>query len=149
MTSRRIHLLSAVPTAFVAVAVGYHPAYAAPLVLGTFLPEIDAVDRRFHRSWLAHTCLLPAAVYWALRATGAFAAVPALETAVHFLALGTVLHLLADYVYPRGMDHAGAEWPVRPSGFSAPWGLLWMGMSWTLQWFLYLEPAFLPWLFGV
>lgn len=148
MTDRKLHLASTIPVAFVAVAVGHHPVYAIPLVLGVFLPEVDTVRRWLHRSWLAHTLLLPAIAYLALDAAGAFALVPGLAPAVHFLALGTALHLAADFVYPKGMSHSGAEWPVRPTIGSAPWGLLWMGASWTFQWFFYLEPTFLPWLVG-
>jgi len=44
------------------------------------------------------------------------------------------------------MDHPGAVWPVRPVFFSAYWGLIWLGISWLVQWFIYLSTAFLPWL---
>lgn len=143
-TTWELHLLSTIPLAFLAVALGHHPAYAIPLVVGSLLPELDATDRRFHRSWLLHTFLAPALVYWTLETVGLLTEVIAVS--VHFLTLGMLLHFLADYVYPRGMDHPGAEWPVRPVFFSAPWGLIWLGTSWLLQWFLYLSPAFLPWL---
>ena len=144
-TSRELHLLSVVPVAFIAVLGGYHPWVAAPLVAGVMLPELDAIDQRLHRSWLLHTFTVPAVAYWALVRTGLGATSPWLVTTVHFLALGMGVHFLADYVYPRGMDHPGAEWPVRPVFFSAPWGLIWLGVAWFVQWFAYLSPAFLPW----
>lgn len=147
-TSRELHLLSIVPIAFLAVVGGYHPWVAVPLVAGALLPELDTIDRRLHRSWLLHTFLAPAIAYWLLGQTGVAEASPWLVTAVHFLSVGMLVHFLADYVYPRGMDHPGAEWPVRPVFFSAPWGLVWLGIAWFVQWFLYLSPAFLPWLAG-
>jgi membrane-bound metal-dependent hydrolase YbcI (DUF457 family) len=145
-TSRELHLLSVVPIAFLAVIGGYLPWVAVPLVAGVLLPELDAVDRRLHRSWLLHTFMPPTVAYWLLARTGLAETSPWLVTAVHFLALGMLVHFLADYVYPRGMDNPGAEWPVRPVFFSAPWGLIWLGTAWFVQWFLYLSPAFLPWL---
>lgn len=147
MVDRELHLGSAVPVAFLAVAQGFHPVYVLPLLVGVFLPEVDAVDRRLHRSWALHTYLLPAVAYVAGVVSGAFAAVPVTETALQFVTLGMTLHFLADYVYPKGMSHEGARWPVRPVGFSAPWGLIWFGAAWTVQWFAYIAPSFLPWLF--
>lgn len=148
MTSREFHLLSTVPVAFGAVALGYHPIFALPLVVGVLLPEVDALREETHRSWLFHTLLFPALVYIAGQQIGLFSAVPGLLDGVHFLTVGMTLHLLADYVYPREMDHNGTEWPVRPTVRSEHTGLIFMGLSWAVQWLLYLAPAFLPWLFG-
>ncbi|WP_254546648.1 hypothetical protein [Halomarina pelagica] len=149
MTRYEIHVASTVPVAFLAVALGYHPTVALPLLLGALLPELDARTESTHRSWALHTFLPPALVYVLGRRLEAFSAVPALLTATNFLALGMGLHFLADYVYPRRMTHEGAAWPVRPVGISAPWGLLWLGVSWTVQWFLYIVPEFAPWLVGL
>lgn len=148
MTERRLHLASTVPVAFLAVARGYHPLYAVPLVLGAFLPELDSVDSRLHRSWLLHTFLVPAVLYAVALRFGVFEAAPVLEPSLQFLTLGMALHLFADFVYPQQMDHEGATWPVRPVGFSAPWGLIWFGAAWTVQWFAYLAPSFVPWTFN-
>lgn len=147
MTDIRTHVLSAVPVAFAAVAVGHHPIVVIPLLAGLFLPEIDALDERFHRSWGTHTLLPPAVAYLIVKGLGV--ATPAVTTALHFVTLGMTLHLLADFVYPRQMTHEGAGWPVRPTVLSQPWGLIWLGASWALQWFLYIVPAFIPWLAGV
>ncbi|WP_435066210.1 hypothetical protein [Halobaculum sp. EA56] len=146
MTDRRVHVASAVPAAFLAVAVGHHPAVAVPLVAGVLLPEVDTVSERFHRSWVLHTPLVPALAYAVADRVGVLS--PPVAAAVHFLALGMTLHLLADFVYPREMSHEGAAWPVRPTVGSTPWGLLLLGVAWAAQWFLYLAPSFLPWLVG-
>jgi len=145
-TSRELHLLSVVPVAFLFVLLGYHPLAAVPLVAGALLPEIDTLEERFHRSWLVHTYLFPALLYWAIVNSGFAGSYPWLVTVVHLLAVGMTLHFLIDYVYPKGMDHPGAVWPVRPVFFSAYWGLIWLGISWLVQWFIYLSTAFLPWL---
>ncbi|KTG09061.1 hypothetical protein AUR64_14765 [Haloprofundus marisrubri] len=149
MTSREVHLVSTVPVAFLAVAVGHHPAVALPLVVGVLLPELDAFREETHRSWLLHTFLFPTLLYQAALRLGLLSALPAVATTIHFLALGMGLHFVADYVYPRTQTNPGAEWPVRPVGFSSPWGLLWLGISWAIQWYGYLAAAFLPWLGGV
>jgi len=146
MTTWRRHLASAVPVAFLAVAFGHHPVVAVPLVAGVLLPELDAQAERFHRSWLLHTFLAPALLYAGLDRLGLTS--PVVTTAIHFVTLGMALHLLADFVFPREMDHDGAGWPVRPVLVSSPWGLLWLGLAWTVQWFLYLSGAFIPWLVG-
>jgi len=146
VTDRELHLASAVPIAFVAVALGYHPVVALPLVVGTLLPELDAVTERLHRSWLLHTFLVPATVYQVAQAVDV--ATPTLVTAINFVTAGMALHFLMDYVYPQTMSHQGAEWPVRPAGPASHWGLLWLGAAWAFQWFLYLSPEFLPWLVG-
>jgi len=145
-TSRELHLLSVVPVAFLFVLLGYHPLAALPLVVGVLLPELDTVDDRVHRSWLLHTYLFPALLYWVLVNTGLSGTHPWLLTSIHLLTVGMTVHFLADYVYPKGMDHRGAVWPVRPVFFSAYWGLIWLGISWLIQWFIYLSTAFLPWL---
>lgn len=149
MTRRAVHVASTVPVAFLAVAVGFHPVVAVPLLCGALLPELDGVRESTHRSWALHTFLVPALAYFAGSRIGVFAARPALLTGLNFLALGTGLHLFADFVYPREMSREGASWPVRPAGPAAHWGLLWLGVSWTVQWFLYLSPEFLPWLVGL
>ncbi|MFC6723171.1 hypothetical protein ACFQE1_01940 [Halobium palmae] len=139
--------MSTIPVAFLAVAKGYHPAAVVPLLIGVFLPELDTVRSGFHRSWLVHTFLVPAVIYVLGSRSGLFGSVPILETTLQFITLGLTLHFFADYVYPQRMSHEGAVWPVRPEGFSAPWGLIWLGMVWTFQWFGYLVPSFIPWLF--
>ncbi|WP_224448707.1 hypothetical protein [Haloprofundus salilacus] len=149
MTSRELHVASAIPVAFLAVAFGSHPIVAVPLVVGVLLPVLDAFRADTHRSWLLHTFLFPTLLYQAALRLDVLSAVPSVATAIHFLALGMGLHFLADYVYPRRQTNPGAEWPVRPVGFSAPWGLLWLGISWAIQWYGYLAAAFLPWLGGV
>lgn len=146
MTSRETHVVSAIPVAFLAVAVGHHPVVAVPLLVGTLLPELDTVSEQLHRSWLLHTFLGPALVYTGLDRVGLL--VPAAATALHFVTLGMALHFLTDYLYPRRTTHDGARWPVRPVLVSAPWGLLWFGVAWAVQWFWYLSPAFIPWLVG-
>ena len=147
MVERRLHLASTVPVAFLAVAQGFHPLVVVPLLIGTFLPELDTVRSDLHRSWLIHTFLAPAVLYVTFVQTGVFDALPVLETVLQFVTLGMTLHFLADYVYPQRMTHQGAVWPVRPEAFSAPWGLIWLGAAWTFQWFAYLVPSFIPWLF--
>jgi len=146
MTSRELHLASCVPVAFLAVLVGHHPLITVPLVAGVLLPEIDAFDERLHRSWLAHSLFLPAFAYWGLNQINVLT--PVIEISIHFITLGIILHLIADYVFPKGMDHQGSEWPVRPAVPAPHWGLFWMGLAWAFQWFWYLVPAFLPWLGG-
>lgn len=143
MRARRIRLLAGVPSALLAVALGYHPAYLLALFGGVLLPDVDAVDRRFHRSWLFHTFLLPAIAYQAVSFAGVDS--PAVVTAVHFVTVGMACHFVCDYAFPKTRSHSGAEWPVRPTIWAAPWGLMWLGLAWFAQWFLYLADAFLPW----
>jgi len=147
VVERRLHLVSTVPVAFLAVAQGFHPAAVIPLLIGVFLPELDTFRSNLHRSWLVHTFLAPTVLYVLGSRSGVFEMIPLLETVLQFVTLGMTLHLLADYLYPRRMSHEGAAWPVRPEGFSAPWGLIWLGAAWTFQWFAYLVPSFIPWLF--
>ncbi|WP_276257108.1 hypothetical protein [Halomontanus rarus] len=147
MTTRKVHVLSTLPTMLLALVLGYHPIFFVALVAGVLLPEIDTVDRRFHRSWLFHTFLAPAIVYQLALVAGVRS--EAVYTGIHFVTLGMVLHFVFDYVAPKTQTHPGAEWPVRPSIWSAPWGLMWFGLSWFAQWFLYLSVAFIPWLVGV
>lgn len=147
MTTRKVHVLSTVPTGLLALVVGHHPAFLIALVAGVLLPEVDTVRRWFHRSWIFHTFLPPAIAFQAALALGVETA--AVYTAIHFVTVGMGLHLLFDFVYPKTQSHPGAEWPVRPSIWSAPWGLMWLGLSWFAQWFLYLSTAFLPWLLGI
>ena len=149
MTRPAVHIASTVPAAFLAVIVGFHPVIVLPLLLGVLLPEIDGINEPTHRSWALHTFLIPALVYVIGSRTSVFAAWPSLLTGLNFVALGIGLHLCADFVYPRKMSHEGASWPVRPVGPAAHWGLLWLGISWAVQWFLYLSPEFLPWLVGI
>lgn len=149
MTSRRTHLLSVLPLWLLALAIGHSPLSLVWLVAGAVLPELDSFDRRFHRSWALHTFLVPALAYRGLDAVGAFEAVPGLLGALNLVSVGAAAHFFADYVYPREQSHPGAAWPVRPSIGSAPWGLVLLGLSWALQWFVYLVPEFLPWLVGL
>lgn len=146
MTERQIHIASVVPVAFIAVAFGYHPIVAIPLLAGVVLPDVDAVAERFHRSWVFHTLLIPSTVYVLLDRIGALT--QGSTVAINFVALGMAIHLVADFVYPREMTHSGAGWPVRPVLISSPWGLLWLGVAWTAQWFGYIAPVFIPWLVG-
>jgi len=148
MTEKRIHVASVVPPAVLAIALGFHPGHVLALVVGVLLPEVDTFDSRFHRSWVLHTFLAPAVAYNLVIQFGLDAMVPELRIAIHFVTVGMVFHFLFDFVYPKGMEHDGAEWPVRPTVFSEPWGLMWLGLSWFTQWFVYLSPYFLPWLIG-
>lgn len=149
MTDVEWHVASVVPVAFLAVLLGHHPFVAVPLVLGVLLPELDASRESLHRSWVLHTFLAPALVYFALGTTGHLETIPWLVTTLNFVTIGIAFHLFADFVYPREMSHQGAEWPVRPTIGSAPWGLIWMGVSWLVQWYVYLVPEFIPWLVGL
>lgn len=146
MTDRGVHIATTVPVSFLAVAVGYHPVIVVPLVIGVLLPEVDTVDKRIHRSWLFHTFFVPSVVYAGLDRAGVL--VEPLAVFLHFITLGMALHLLADFVYPRRMSNPGAGWPVRPALVATPWGLLWLGVAWTVQWFIYLSPEFIPWVVG-
>lgn len=146
-TSRPFLVLSTVPTMVLALVLGYHPLYFLPLVAGALLPDVDAIDRRLHRSWCFHTFLPPAILFQIALVLGIEHT--AVYTAIHFVTIGMLFHFLFDYVYPKTQRHPGAEWPVRPSIWSAPWGLMWFGLSWFAQWFLYLSVAFLPWVVGV
>jgi hypothetical protein len=146
VTSRQLHILSIVPIAVVVLVLGFHPLVVVPLAVGVLLPELDTVAGEYHRSWLLHTFLVPALGYQMAVRVG-FAGTW-IVLGIHFVTLGMLLHFLADYIYPKKMSHSGSEWPVRPTFRSAPWGLIWLGISWAVQWFAYLSPAFLPWLAG-
>ncbi|GAB3035543.1 hypothetical protein [Natronobiforma cellulositropha] len=146
MTGVRTHLVSLVPPALLAVILGFHPAYLLAMVAGVLLPTVDALDERLHRSWLFHTFLVPAILYELLVQSGVDSALPAAVVALHFLTIGMLFHFVFDFVYPKEMSHEGTEWPVQPTIWSAPWGLFWLGLAWLFQWFVYLAPAFLPWL---
>ncbi|WP_458208757.1 hypothetical protein [Haladaptatus sp. NG-SE-30] len=145
MTRWTVHVGSAIAVAVVAIVFGHHPIVVLPLVIGALLPEVDAVNERTHRSWLFHTFLAPAIAYQFVIRSG-IGLSPLLVDGIHFVTIGMVVHFVADYVYPRTQTHPGAEWPVRPTVLSAPWGLLWLGLAWFIQWFGYLSNAFLPWL---
>lgn len=149
MTSRRIHVLSILPFALLSGVLGYHPIYWLALLIGVLLPELDTVSSRLHRSWLFHTFLPTAVAYQCLVQSGLADQFPFLVTGVHFATVGLSLHFLFDFVYPKGQTNDGAEWPVRPTVFSAPWGLMWLGLAWFVQWFAYLSSAFVPWVFGL
>lgn len=149
MTSRRVHLLSIIPIALLSGLLGYHPIYWAALVIGVLLPEVDTVSSRFHRSWLFHTFLPTAIMYQILIQSGIGDRFPYLITAIHFVTIGLFFHFLFDYVYPKNQTNEGAAWPVKPTFFSEPWGLLWLGFSWFVQWFIYLSGSFIPWVFGL
>lgn len=149
MTEARYAVAGTVPVAFLAVVVGHHPAVALPLLCGAFLPDIDLLSERTHRSWACHTFLLPAVAYVVGDRLGLLARVPALTTAIHFVTLGVAVHLALDFGYPRRRTHDGTSWPVRPAVPASHWGLLWLGAAWAFQWFLYLVPAFFPWVAGV
>lgn len=146
MTDRQIHIASVVPLAFLAVAFGYHPVVAVPLLAGVLLPEVDAVTEQLHRSWVFHTFLIPSSTYVLFDSVGLLR--EPWTVAIHFVTLGMAAHLVADFIYPREMTHSGAGWPVRPTLISSPWGLLWLGIAWTAQWFGYIAPVFIPWLVG-
>jgi len=149
MTSRRQHIASLVPAALLAITIEFHPGYIVAMAAGVLLPEIDAVTPRLHRSWIFHTALIPAIGYQFLLQSGVAELISQTVLVVHFATVGILFHLLFDFVYPKEMEHAGAEWPVRPTIFSEPWGLMWLGLSWFTQWFIYLSPAFVPWLLGL
>ncbi|MEY7848419.1 hypothetical protein AB7C87_04360 [Natrarchaeobius sp. A-rgal3] len=142
--ARRLAVVA--PFGAVALLVGYHPVFLFGLLVGVVLPDVDAADERVHRSWFFHTFLPPTVAFVALSAAGVDGAA---VTFVHFVTLGMVAHFVLDFVYPRVQRNPGAEWPVRPTIGSAPWGILWLGLSWSVQWFLYLSVSFLPWVIGV
>ncbi|MCU4975060.1 hypothetical protein OB955_20360 [Halobacteria archaeon AArc-m2/3/4] len=127
------------------VLVGFHPVVLFCLLIGVFIPDVDAIDERVHRSWIFHTFLPPTVAYVTLTIAGYGSAI----TFVHFVTIGMLVHFVLDFVYPKHQIHDGAAWPVRPTIGSAPWGLLLLGISWTIQWFLYLSNSFLPWLVGM
>lgn len=130
-----------------ALAIGHHPIFLVFLVVGVLLPEADTIDRRPRRSWVFHTFLPPTILYQLALIVGI--EIDGIYTAIHLITVGVGLYLLFDFVYPKNQTHPGAEWPVWPSIWSAPWGLMWLGLSWFAQWFLYLSVVFLPWLFGI
>ncbi|RDZ51371.1 hypothetical protein C5C07_17550 [Haloferax sp. Atlit-4N] len=119
---------------------------AAAIVVGVFIPDVDSLSERFHRSWLFHTFLAPTIAYKIIVDLNVPHS-PLLVELVHFAALGMAVHLVFDYVYPRKKQHPGSEWPIQPSFGSDPWGIILLGLTWPVQWFLYVAPAFLPWLF--
>ena len=147
MTDRSTHVLSLVPIALLTLVAGHHPGYLLALVAGVLLPEVDTVSPKIHRSWLFHTFLSTTVLYQVVHQSGLGERFPVVTTAVHFLTLGMTFHFLFDYVFPKNQSNDGAEWPVKPTFFSAPWGLTWLGLSWLAQWFGYLSIAFLPWVF--
>lgn len=146
MTARWLSVATAAPAGVLALVFGYNPVYLLALFCGAVLPDVDAFDRRFHRSWLFHTYLAPTIAFVLVALTG-FG--PAVVVVIHFLTLGMTAHFVCDFVYPKRRTHEGAEWPVRPTVWSAPWGLMWLGLAWFAQWFLYLVPAFFPWMLGI
>lgn len=148
MTSRRVHAASIVPAGILATVLGYHPLYWVALVIGVLLPEVDAIRERFHRSWVFHTFLPTAVAYQFVVLSGLGDRYPFLVTGVHFVTVGLLFHFLFDFVYPKHQTHDGAEWSVRPTIFSDHWGLMWLGLSWFVQWFIYLAGAFIPWTVG-
>ncbi|SIR66123.1 hypothetical protein SAMN05421858_3197 [Haladaptatus litoreus] len=149
MNNRKRYLIGAIVMGVLAVLGGNHPVAVLPIFLGAFLPELDAGRESTHRSWVFHTFLVPALVYKSGRMVGLFESVPMSLTVVNFVALGLLVHFVIDFVFPRMQDHDGASWPVRPTVLSEPWGLIFLGCAWTVQWFWYLVPEFLPWLVGL
>lgn len=149
MTSKKIHIVSLIPVAILTVILGYHPIYWFPLLGGVLLPEVDAVSPRLHRSWIFHTFLIPALLYQICIQSRLNEEFSVAVLIIHFITVGMMFHFLFDFVYPKNQTHNGAEWPVRPTIFSDPWGLMWLGLSWAFQWFAYLSNSFIPWLFGI
>lgn len=149
MNNSERYLVGTIPAAFLAVLGGYHPFVVGPLVVGAFVPELDARRESTHRSWLLHTFLAPALCYQLCRLLGVLQAVPEVLSVLNFVTLGMGVHFFVDYVYPSQQDHDGASWPVHPTVLSEPWGLLLLGGAWAAQWFWYLTPEFIPWLVGL
>lgn len=149
MTSRRTHLVSLVPPAILAIILGYHPGYLLAMTVGVLLPNVDAAHPRLHRSWAFHTFLVPAILYQGVELSGIAENFPTIVLVLNFITVGLVFHFVLDFAYPKQMAHDGAEWPVRPTVFSDPWGLMWLGLSWFIQWFLYLSDVFVPWVLGL
>lgn len=147
MSHKRTYILTGAPIGLLAVVLGYHPGYLLALLCGTLVPNIDTVDSRVHRSWLFHTYLAPTIIYVLVSLLGL--ASLRIVSVLHFLTLGMTAHFVCDYVYLKNQTHNGAAWPVRPTFWSAPWGLMWLGLAWFAQWFLYLAPSFIPWVIGV
>lgn len=146
MTSRSVHLVSLIPIALLSVVLDYHPAYWLALAVGVLLPEGDTISPALHRSWVFHTFLPVAAAYQAIQLLQLGSRYPWLVVTLHFVTLGLGFHFLFDFIYPKTQSHEGSEWPVRPTFFSVPWGLMWLGLAWLAQWFGYLAVSFLPWI---
>lgn len=146
MNGWKSYLLPAVPIAIVAILLGFHPIMLVGLGIGALFPNVDTVDVRVHRSWFFHTFFPPTVLY--LLVTTAGYESTHIFAFIHFITIGMGIHFILDYIYPKSQHHPGAEWPVRPTIWSAPWGILWLGIAWTIQWFFYLSSAFLPWLVG-
>lgn len=146
MTSRSTHVLSLIPIAVLTLVLGYHPSYLLALIAGVLLPEVDTASPTIHRSWLFHTFLPTTVLYQLVNQFNVGEQFPFVVTLVHFITLGMAFHFLFDYVFPKTQSNKGAEWPIKPTFFSAPWGLTWLGLSWLAQWFGYVSIAFLPWL---
>lgn len=125
---------------------GIHPLGIAPIIVGVFLPDIDAFKEKYHRSWLAHTYLAPALMFILVNQINITNISSIIINIINLLSVGITIHFFCDYIYPKSQTHTGSEWPVRPSIGSTPWGLIWLGISWSIQWFGYLSIEFIPWL---
>ncbi len=146
MTSRTLRALFFVSVSILIITIGYHPVFILAFGLGLIIPDVDSLDPRFHRSWVFHTFLPSAIAYQMLVISNVGTRYPPFVTGIHFVTIGMFFHFLLDYVYPKGMSNDGSSWPIKPTIFSSPWGLMWLGFSWLIQWFAYLSIAFLPWL---
>ncbi|MFC6964871.1 hypothetical protein [Halocatena marina] len=147
MTGRSLYVGAALLVGISAVVLGAYPIWILPIIVGVLIPNIDTIRERFHRSWLFHTFLAPTLAYKVVINP----VIPwsgLLVELVHFTALGMMIHFVFDYIYPQRKQSSGSEWPIRPSLGSEPWGIMLLGIAWFVQWFLYLAPAFLPWLFS-
>ena len=129
--------------------VGFCPLFVLPTIIGAWIPDLDARIEASHRSWIFHTFLPASVLYGLILGAGLDDSYSFLLDAVHFFTLGMGVHFLLDYVHPRRMAHDGSEWPIKPSIWSMPWGFLWLGISWSYQWYFYLSRHFLPWIAGL
>lgn len=145
--TRRLGLVTGIGIA--GVIVGFSPLFIVPAAVGAWIPDLDSGQETFHRSWILHTFLPASVLYGLVLTVGLNEPYPFLLNAVHFFSLGIGAHLVLDYVHPREMAHEGAEWPIKPTIWSMPWGFLWLGLSWAYQWYFYLSRHFLPWIAGL
>lgn len=125
---------------------GVHPIGIVPITIGVFLPNIDTFREKYHRSWLTHTYLAPALLFIVVDQANVANSLPIVVIWINLASIGLSVHFFCDYIYPKTQTHPGSEWPVRPSIGSTPWGLIWLGVSWSIQWFGYLAVEFIPWI---
>ncbi|WP_248910815.1 hypothetical protein [Halocatena marina] len=116
------------------------------IFLGAILPNIDKKVDGLHRSWIFHTTLSTTFLYHILKVSNLSTIVPQLVTGIHYLTIGIILHMIVDFGLKDEMEGSGTQWPINPSLGSEAWGLIFLGISWGIQWFFYLSSVFIPWI---